>query len=402
MFDVVVVGGGPGGSVCAARLAQHGRKVVVLERDRFPRWHLGESLLPQSMGTLDAIGVLPEVRERFMLKLGAQFRDEQGRTARFVFADAFDQRWPYAFQVPRDEFDDLLFRHAGKLGADLREGWRVTRILFDGDRACGVEATDPDGTSHTIEARFVVDATGREASMARVRSGTKKVPGLENTAFYTQYRGAYRDEGDRAGDIIIPLVEGGWFWFIPFKDGRTSVGAVMQRQWTKQYAGESPEQLFERAVTQSTVLTRLLDSATKLFPPGAVADFTFLAREPAGNSWLTVGDASGFIDPLFSSGAHVAMTGGHRAADALHAALTSGNLTADQFDPLIRTLKRGTYLFIGVVQSFYEGTLVQYLFAEQKREYLKRAITSMLAGDVFDEARWSNDLTTRFAPRLDA
>jgi flavin-dependent dehydrogenase len=401
MLDVVVIGGGPGGSVCAARLAQHGRSVAVLERDKFPRWHLGESLLPQSMGTLDALGLLPEMRERFMIKYGARFVDEQKRSARFVFADAFDGRWPYAFQVPRDEFDDLLFRHAGKLGAELHEGWKATRVIFDGDRACGVEATDPDGKSHTIEARVVVDATGRDASIARVRSGTKKVPGLENTAFYTQYTGAFRDEGDRAGDIIIPLIEGGWFWFIPFKDGRTSVGAVMKRDWTKSYGGESPEQLFNRALSQSTALQGLLEGAKQLFPPGAVADFTFLSREPAGNSWLAVGDAAGFIDPLFSSGAHVAMIGAHRAADALHAALTAGILTGEQFDPWVKTMKRGTHLFIGMVQAFYGGMLVPYLFAEQKREYLKRAITSMLAGDVFDEARWSNDILTRFAARLD-
>jgi flavin-dependent dehydrogenase len=401
MFDVVVIGGGPGGSVCAARLAQHGRRVALLERDRFPRWHLGESLLPQSMATLDALGLLPTMRERFMIKYGAQFRDEQGRSARFEFADAFDTRWPFAFQVPRDEFDDLLFRHAGKLGADLREGWRATRVLFDGDRACGVEATDPEGKSHTIEARAVVDATGRDAAIARVRSGTKKVAGLENTAFYTQYKGAFRDEGERAGDIIIPLIEGGWFWFIPFKDGRTSVGAVMKREWTKSYAGESPEALFNRALSMSTALQGLLQGATQLFPPGAVADFTFLSREPAGNAWLAVGDAAGFIDPLFSSGAHVAMTGGHRAADALHAALDAGTLTAEQFEPWVRTMKRGTHLFIGAVQAFYDGPLIQYLFAEQRREYLKRAITSMLAGDVFDEARWSNDILTRFAAKLD-
>ena len=401
MLDVVVIGGGPGGSVCAARLAQLGRSVIVFERDRFPRWHLGESLLPQSMPILDALGLLPTMRERFMTKYGAEFRDEQGRAARFVFADAFDTKWPYAFQVPRDEFDDLLFRHAGTLGAELREGWKVTKVIFDGDRACGVEATDPEGRSHAIEARIVVDATGRDASIARVRAGTKRVPGLENTAFYTQYKGAFRGEGDRMGDIIIPLVDGGWFWFIPFKDGRTSVGAVMQKRWTKNYAGESPEALFARALSMSTALQGLLHGAEQLFPPGAVADFTFLSREPTGNAWMAVGDAAGFIDPLFSSGAHVAMVGGHRGADSLHAALTSGTLTADQFDPWVKTMKRGTHLFIGMVQAFYDGVLVPYLFAEQKREYLKRAITSMLAGDVFDEARWSNDIITRFAARVE-
>jgi flavin-dependent dehydrogenase len=402
MFDVVVIGGGPGGSVCGARLAQHGRSVAIFEKDRFPRWHLGESLLPQSMPTLEALGLLPTMHERFMVKYGAQFRDEQGREARFVFANAFDKRCPYAFQVPRDEFDDMLFRHAGKLGADLREGWKVTRAIFDGDRACGVEAIDPEGKSHTVEARVVVDATGRDANMARARSGTRKVPGLENTAFYTQYRGAFRDEGERVGDIIIPLVDGGWFWFIPFKDGRTSVGAVMQNRWTKSQAGGSPEVLFDKALSMSKALQGLLHGAERIFPPGAVADFTFLSRETAGQSWLAVGDSAGFIDPLFSSGAHVAMIGAHRGADALHAALSEGKLDAERFDPYVKTMKRGTHLFIGMVQSFYEGILVPYLFAEQKREYLTRAITSMLAGDVFDEARWSNDILTRFAAKLEA
>ena len=400
MVDVVVIGGGPGGSVCAGRLAQHGRKVLVLERDRFPRFHLGESLLPQSMPTLEKLGLLERMHERFMRKNGAQFHDEEKRAVRFAFAEAFDTRCPYAFQVPRDEFDDLLFRHAAKLGADLREGWKVTKVIFEDNRARGVEATDPDGKTHTFEARAVVDATGRDASISRVRQGTDKVPGLENTAFYTQYDGAFRDKGEREGDIIIPLIEGGWFWFIPFKDGRTSVGAVMQRSWTRAYAGESPEQLFNRAVGQSQVVKRLIDGATQRFTPGAVADFTFLSRETVGNSWLAVGDAAGFIDPLFSSGAHVAMVGAHKAADALHVALDGTEMTAEQFAPWVATMKRGTRIFIGAVQAFYDGRLVTYLFAPNKREILRRSITSMLAGDVFEEARWSRDLTTRFAAQL--
>src|ERR1700683_4657918 len=170
MIDVIVIGGGPGGSVCAARLAQHGRKVLLLERDKFPRWHLGESLLPQSMPTLEALGLMETMHERFMKKNGAQFQDEQGRPARFCFAEAFDKRCPYAFQVPRDEFDDMLFRHAGKLGADLRERWKVTRAILHGDRACGVEEIEPEGKPHTVEARVVVDATGRDAAIARARS----------------------------------------------------------------------------------------------------------------------------------------------------------------------------------------------------------------------------------------
>ncbi len=400
MIDVLVVGGGPGGSVCAGRLAQHGRSVVLLERDHFPRFHLGESLLPQSMPTLAALGVLDAARARFQEKRGAQFHDEAGRVARYSFADAFDARYPYAMQVPRDEFDDLLLRHAATLGADVREGWRVTRVRFDGDRAAGVDAIDGAGHAVSIDARAVIDASGRDAQLARVRRGTTRVPGLENTALYTQYAGAWRDDGERRGDIVIALVEGGWFWFIPFKDGRTSVGAVMQNRWARAHAGEGAEVLFARALTQSKAMQRLLDGATPLFPARAVADFTFRACELAGDGWLAVGDAGGFIDPLFSTGAHVAMTGAHLAADALHDALSEDDVTTARFEAWTATMKRGTELFIGAVQAFYDGRLTPYLMAENPREYLKRAITSMLAGDVFTPARWSNDIATRFAPTL--
>ncbi len=400
MLDAIVVGGGPGGSVCAARLAQHGRRVVLLERDHFPRFHLGESLLPGSMPTLDALGILETARSRFMQKNAAQFHDEQKRIVRFPFADAFDARYPYAMQVPRDEFDEMLLRHAATLGADVREGWRVSRTRFEGERAVGVDAVDPEGRTQSFDARSVIDATGRDAQLARVRRGTERVPGLENTAFYTQYANAWRDDGDRAGDIVIALVDAGWFWFIPFKDGRTSVGAVVQNRWARAHGGESPEALFTRAVAQSTAMQRLLDGATQIFPPRAVADFTFRAREVAGDGWLAVGDATGFIDPLFSTGAHVAMTGAHFAADALHAALDEGDLTGARFTPWAKKMKRGTELFIGAVQAFYDGRLPPYLFADKPHAYLKRAITSLLAGDVFEEARWSNDIATRFAPKL--
>jgi hypothetical protein len=176
----------------------------------------------------------------------------------------------------------------------------------------------------------------------------------------------------------------------------------MQRRWTKAYAGESPEQLFNRALSMSTALQRLVHGAERILPPGAVADFTFLSRETAGRSWLAVGDSAGFIDPLFSSGAHVAMTGGFRGADALHALLDRDAFGPDDLAHYVQTMTRGTRLFIGMVQSFYEGVLIPYLFAQNKREYLTRAITSMLAGDVFEEARWSNDILTRFPAKLEA
>jgi 2-polyprenyl-6-methoxyphenol hydroxylase-like FAD-dependent oxidoreductase len=177
----------------------------------------------------------------------------------------------------------------------------------------------------------------------------------------------------------------------------------MQHQWTRAHAGKSPEALFALAVSESLAMQRLLDGATPIFPARAVADFTFRARDLVGDGWLAIGDAAGFIDPLFSTGAHVAITGAHLAADTLHVALDAGEVpNPTRFAPWSSTMKRGTELFIGAVQAFYDGRLPPYLFTENPRTYLKRAITSLLSGDVFVEARWSNDIATRFAPTLTA
>jgi flavin-dependent dehydrogenase len=410
LFDAVVIGGGPAGAVCAARLAAHGRKVIVLERDRHPRFHLGESLLPASLGVLDAIGVLDEVRKSFIVKRGARFVQGSGgasaRAVRYAFADAFRARWDHAFEVPRDRFDEILFRRAGVCGAETREGWEATRTLFEGDRAIGVEARAEDGTTESIAARVVVDASGREAVLSRAIRSIARIRHLDRTALFTQVRGAWRDTGDREGDIqIIVFGEGkerGWFWLIPFLDGRTSVGAVVSREWVgaRRSAG-GPERLFAAAVDESPTAAWMLSGSETLFPPRATADFSFRAGALSGTGWVALGDATGFVDPLFSTGAHLAMHGGLHGADAINAALDAGGVTAERLQPWEREMRAGADLFIGAVQAFYSADLVSYLFAEPQHPFLRRAITSMLSGDVFDEdARWVREMRSRFPADL--
>jgi flavin-dependent dehydrogenase len=408
-YDSVVVGGGPAGSVCAARLAAKGRSVALLERDQHPRFHLGESLLPNTVGVLEAIGVLDAVRERFLVKRGARFVDGQDdtRSTRYAFAEAFHARWDHAFEVPRDAFDELLFRHAGRCGAELREGWLCTRTLRDGERATGVEVRAPDGSLQEIRARFVVDATGREAMTARAGQDVERIAQLDRTALYTQVRGAWRDVGEREGDIQIVVLGGetrhGWLWLIPFADGRSSCGAVVSHAWmrARRDAGvASAEALFDAAVRECPTAARMLAGAKRLFAPRATSDFSFRVRKMCGEGWIALGDAAGFIDPLFSTGAHLAMQGGLSGADAIDQALTAGDVSAAHFAGWETTMRAGADLFLGAVQAFYDGDLTSHVFADMQHPFLRRAITSLLAGDVFDEgAAWVRAMRSRFPVR---
>jgi flavin-dependent dehydrogenase len=410
VHDVVVVGGGPAGAVCAARLAAKGRSVVLLERGHHPRFHLGESLLPNSVGVLEAVGVLDEVRARFLVKRGARFVDgrDDRRTARYDFAEAFHARWSHAFEVPRDEFDELLFRRAGRCGAEVREGWEVTAIHRSVDgRVTGVEARGPEGAVEALEARFVVDATGRDAMTARASGEIARIAHLDRTALFTQVRGAWRDTGEREGDIqIVVCGEGdqrGWFWLIPFADGRTSVGVVGSSAWVKAHRerdAEGAEGLFDAAVAETPVVAAMLAAGERLFVPRATGDFSFRVGRMRGDGWLAVGDAAGFIDPLFSTGVHLALSGALGAADAIDEALGAGDASAARFEAWEAGMRAGADLFVGAVQAFYGGELVGYLFAEPQHPFLRKAITSLLAGDVFDaEARWAKEIRARFPVR---
>lgn len=403
--DVAVIGGGPAGSVCATRLAQRGLGAVVLDKQTFPRFQLGESLLPQSLPVLQEIGVLPIVAETFQPKYGARFHDDAtGRKDRFAFAGAWRGELDHAFQVPRDTFDDVLLRHAKASGADVREGWKVTRILRSGGRAAGVEAVDPTGATHEIAARFVVDATGRDAMTAHEARATEKIGGLDQTALYAHFEGIPREAGDRAGDIDIvlfrkaPDARPNWFWVIPFKDGRTSVGAVVSRAWIREQAkagATDPQALFDAAVAASPTATAMLAGAKMVWPQAkATADFSYRVRDLREEGLLAIGDAAGFIDPLFSTGAHLAMCGGVRAADAIVDVLAGADEGA-RMTAWAEEVRAAGETFVLAVQAFYAGPLVEYLFADNKHTALRRSITSLLAGDVWHDSVWLRDARRR-------
>ncbi|MEA2750172.1 MAG: hypothetical protein QOI41_4315 [Myxococcales bacterium] len=418
-FDVVIVGGGPGGSICATRLAQGGANVVLLEKAEFPRFHLGESLLPQSLPVLEAVGVLDQVEATFIQKYGARFHDDAlGRKDRFSFDGAWRNERDHSFEVERSKFDKVLLDHARSQGVDVRQPWSVTGAVREGERVVGVLANAPDGTDARFDAKYVVDASGRDALFAHAARSTEKIVDLDQTAIFAHYTDVARPEGKLAGDIDIvifresPTARPNWFWMIPFKDGITSVGAVVSKSWIKNHRakldqdvvakhGDEVTALFHAAVNESRSATELLAGSTMVWPRcQSAADFSYRVRELVGEGWLAIGDAGGFIDPLFSTGAHIAMCGGKAAADTLLEllALPGDARAADEAKKLAAwetMLRNGAETFILAVQAFYAGPLMEAIFAENKHNALRRSITSLLAGDVFTDAVWLRDTKLR-------
>jgi flavin-dependent dehydrogenase len=388
-WDVLILGGGPGGSTLASCLAQRGRHALVLEREKFPRFHIGESLLPRSCEVFQRLGLTGKLEERFLRKYGARFLcSRTRRVATYRFAEAFDPTFEFAYQVPRADFDHLLLQHAAELGAEVWEQWEATEVVFEGSRAVGVRARSRVAPERLIELRapVVVDATGRDTLLASRMRRKAHVAKLDKTALFTHYRNVVRESGIAEGDIQIVIFEHGWFWFIPFRGDVTSVGVVVSSDWIKhRRKGESLDELYTRAVGESSWATEFLANAERLRPVGALADFSYRIDQLVGDGWLFVGDSGGFLDPLFSTGAHLAIKGADLAADAIDRALSSGDVSRASFAGYEASVRYAVDLFLGVVQGFYCGAFCELLFEDNQRATMRKLITSILSGDVFHQ-----------------
>jgi len=388
--DVIVIGGGPSGSSVATRLAQRGRRVLLLEQEQFPRFHIGESLLPCSMPLIEALGAMPRLKAAgFLPKYAAEFVTADGSLKRrYAFRDGLVPGAPSAYEVDRSEFDKLLLDNAIELGVDVRQGMQVMRFDLNSKQGVEVVARAEGGGETAFSAQMLIDATGQSSLLAG-RLGLREMDQeLKNFAVFSHFEGASRYSGEQEGDISVVLVPGGWWWVIPLKDNRTSVGLVAPSRTLR---GQKPDEAYFNAqIAQTPFLRERLANATRVAPVRSVSDYSYVSRQLAGDRFVLVGDAAAFIDPVFSTGVYLGMVGAFRAAEAVDTALLSQRFERAQFLAYERTIQKSVATYRRFVKGFYTPEFVDVLMAPSDWLSLRAAITSLLAGFGVDrfEVNW--------------
>jgi FADH2-dependent halogenase len=368
-------------------MARAGRRVLVLEKERFPRFHVGESLLPYNRRLFEEMGVLPALEAAgFFRKFGAQFHLGNGsKCTKFVFREGCFTREPEAFQVERSKFDHLLLQHAAASGAEVREGWTVSR--FDSTpEAVSVEARSETGEGQVFRGRFLIDASGR-GNLTGNQEGLREVhPRLKKLAVFGHFRGVRLDEGSRGGDTVIVRLGDKWFWVIPLTAEKTSVGCVMD-QAEFSAAKESPEAIFQRLVASSAPVRERMAAAERVGPIHTTGDFSYRNRRFVGPRLVRVGDAAGFMDPIFSAGVYLAMYSGKLAAAAVGESLRSGDDGARRFGEYERRVTDAMKFYWEMVENFYTTPFMEVFLEPRNKFHLPAAVNAVLAGEL--EGGWS-------------
>lgn len=386
-LDVLVIGGGPAGAATATILAQHGVSVRLLEREKGARFHIGESLMPDTYWTLRRMGVLDKIKaSKFTRKYSVQFVNDSGKESQpFYFFENNPHEASQTWQVVRSEFDKMLLDNAAALGVDVQYGARVLDAIFDGDQCVGVRVQGPDGGISEMFARVVVDASGQSLVIGNRLKLKVPDPLLKKASVWAYFEGASREPGLDEGATLVLQTEGkqGWFWYIPLHDNIVSVGVVSSLE---NLFGEklSHEEIFERELSRCAAARKRVVSGKRVTGFYSTKDFSYSCSQVAGKGWVLVGDAFGFLDPIYSSGVFLALKSGEMAADAIAEGLKKGDISAEQLGKWGPEFTKGMDRMKRLVYAFYEG----FSFGGFIRNNpdMKRHIIDLLVGDLFKDS----------------
>lgn len=388
-YDVIVMGGGPAGSAVASILAREGRKVVLFEKEEFPRHHIGESLMTDTYWTFRRMGFLEKLKASpFVRKYSVQFANPAGKESRpFYFFEANHHESAVTWQVTRSVFDKMMIEHAGEQGTTVYQGSAVKLVLFDGDRAVGCEVKMKDGSLEKFFAKVVVDATGQSAMLSNKFRWRLRDPKLKKAVLYSYFKGAHREPDLNGGATLVLRTgpgSGGWFWYIPLEDDITSVGIVADPDYLFKDRGQDLGKIFQEEIEKCETCHRRVAVGTRVDKIYSIIDYSYRSKQCAGNGFMLIGDAYGFLDPIYSSGVLLALKMAELAADAIHDAFNHDDFSAERLGQFQTKLDNGIESMRKLVHSFYyEG----FSFSQFLKKYPEQRVNliNLLIGDVFKE-----------------
>ncbi len=384
--DALVIGGGPAGSAISTLLAERGWNIHVLEKDSHPRFHIGESLLPQSVPMLDQLGILPEIERIGIRKYGAELISHYEKRSRvFYFGRAIDESQQFAYEVKRDEFDAILLRNAKAKGAHVHEGVQAQQVEFHPGKPSIVYAKDRAGNSRTWETKFVVDASGRDTFLSGQLGGKSRNPDHKSAAIFGHFEGVPQTPGKDAGNIAVAWHDHGWSWIIPFKDGTASVGVVCWPEYIR--SKDTPlEDFFMQTINLSPTFAERMRHAKPISPVYAAANFSYQRETMSGEGYLIVGDAFTFIDPMFSSGVHLALNSAFRGAEVVDAFLKQAPDYRQHIQTFEASVHRGLKTFSWFIHRFTQPAFREMFTSQNPPRFIEKGVLSLLAGDVFGKS----------------